>query len=99
MFLSLRGNWMTDKDNKPVFDLQKLIIDEESYLLRDFEDIVESFVKGYGRFIEQGIPGPTVGLAMLGATINLYCMFGMSDDLPELLRSLADKMENESAEH
>ena len=80
-------------------ELQELLKNEDSFLIRDFEEVAESFVAGYGRFVRSGVPSSTIGLAMLGATINLYAMFDMEDDLPNLLRSLADKMEDKTQPH
>ena len=80
-------------------DLQALLMDEESLLISDFEEVAESFVKGYSRFLKLGIPGSTIGLAMLGATINFYSMFGIRDELPGLFRSLADKMDGDAPDH
>lgn len=80
-------------------ELQELLKNEDTFLIRDFEEIAESFVAGYGRFVRSGVPSSTIGLAMLGATVNLYAMFGMQDELPDLLRSLADKMEDKNAPH
>lgn len=74
-------------------------MDEESLLISDFQEVAESFVKGYSRFLKVGIPGSTIGLAMLGATINFYSMFGNRDELPDLFRTLADKMENDTSHH
>ena len=93
---------MTKKPRKERWlleDLQELLMDEESLLISDFEDVAESFVKGYSRFLKLGIPGSTIGLAMLGATINFYSMFGIRDELPDLFRSLADKMEDDPPHH
>lgn len=89
------------KGRAPVLleELQELLKDEESFLIRDFEEVADSFVEGYSRFVQLGVPGSTIGLAMLGATINLYSMFGMREELPNLFRSLADKMENDEPIH
>lgn len=89
---SRRENWLLE-------DLQDLLMDEESLLISDFEEVAETFVKGYSKFLKLGIPGHTIGLAMLGATINFYSMFGIRDELPDLFRSLADKMEDDSPHH
>lgn len=77
-------------------ELQELLNNEGPFLRRDFEEVAESFVAGYGRFVRSGVPGSTIGLAMLGATINLYSMFEMENDLPDLLRALAEKIENKT---
>ena len=93
---------MAERNGKMPFlleDLQALLKDEDSYLIRDFEEVAKNFVEGYSRFVSLGIPGSTIGLAMLGATINLYSMFGMRDELPNLFRSLADKLENDEPFH
>lgn len=80
-------------------ELQELLKNEDSFLIRDFEEVAESFVAGYGRFVRSGVPSSTIGLAMLGATVNLYAMFDMEDELPDILRTLADRMEEKSPPH
>ena len=89
------------KSRPPILleELQDLLKDEDSFLIRDFEEVATSFVDGYSRFVKLGVPGSTIGLAMLGATINLYSMFGMREELPSLFRSLADRMENDEPIH
>lgn len=80
-------------------ELQELLKNEDTFLIRDFEEVAQSFVTGYGRFVSSGVPTSAIGLAMLGATINLYAMFDMEDELPDILRTLADKMEGKTRPH
>jgi hypothetical protein len=63
----------------------------------EFQDVSRTMLNGYSRFTNLGIPGQTVAHAMLSATVNLYRMFDMYDGLPDLLRELALRMENEAA--
>jgi len=78
--------------------LHELILENSDPLtLSDFADVSASMMEGYARFVRIGLPGQTVALAMLGATINLYEMFGMRSDLPEILRVLASRIEAEEA--
>ena len=87
-------DWRKGKVPFLLEELQELLKNEDSFLLRDFEEVAQSFVSGYGRFVRSGVPSSTIG-----ATLNLYAMFDMEDELPDLLRSLADKMENKDAPH
>ncbi|QIG53204.1 hypothetical protein G6N82_02685 [Altererythrobacter sp. BO-6] len=64
---------------------------------RDFNDVSEALMAGYAKLMRQGMPCEMVGFAMLGATINLYDMFGMRASLPELLREAADRIESKTS--
>ena len=75
--------------------LHELMLDESSLHFSDFVEAAETFVDSYSKFVRQGMPGPTVALAMLGATLNMYDMFGKKGELPDLLRMVADKIEEE----
>jgi hypothetical protein len=59
-----------------------------------FESVSHDFLQGYRRLVEEGMLPVTVASAMLGATINLYEMFGMRADLPGMLRTMADRLEH-----
>lgn len=60
---------------------------------RELVEVSDSLMAGYARFARHGLPSEAIGIAMLGATLNLYDVFGMKDDLPRLLRGLADRIE------
>lgn len=60
---------------------------------REMVEVSDALMAGYVRLVRQGMPCEMVGYAMLGATINLYDMFGMPASLPQILRSLADRIE------
>lgn len=60
---------------------------------RELVEVSDSLMAGYARFAQQGLPSEAIGIAMLGATLNLYDVFGMQSDLPRLLRGLADRIE------
>ena len=60
----------------------------------EFSEISEAMMEGYACLVREGRPSQTIALAMLGATLNLYDIFGLKSELPELLRSLADKIED-----
>ena len=51
---------------------------------------------GYVELVRKGKPDQAIALAMMGATLNFYEMFGMLEDLPDFLRSLADRIEDDS---
>lgn len=85
-------NWLLDI-------MQDLLRDEISLHFSDFAEVADSFVEGYAKFSELGLPDQTIALAMLGATINIYEMFGKRAELPALFRALADKIEENNLEH
>lgn len=58
-----------------------------------FEEISQDFLHGYRRLAEEGMVPAMIAHAMLGAAINLYEVFGMTRDLPSLLRGVADRLE------
>lgn len=66
---------------------------------REFASVSESLMDGYARFVRLGLPGYAVGLAMLGATVNLFELLEIEGELPELLRGLADRIEPETNTH
>lgn len=72
---------------------------EESLSFRHFMEISNTVMDGYAQFVRNGLPGQAIGLCMLGATVNLYDMFEMREELPALLRDLAERLEHESHEH
>lgn len=76
-------------------ELHRLMKNESSLHFNDFAEVSDALMEGYTRFACNGLPGHTVALAMLGATVNVYTMFGMEDELPGLLRALADLIEGE----
>jgi len=81
----------TFDSNRGVF---ALLLDEHSSLeISNFVEISESLMRGYAQFTQLGMPGQNVATAMLGATVNLYHMFGINHELPNLLRGLADWLE------
>jgi hypothetical protein len=93
---------MTDpKDQTPwlLQDLNDMLVDRDSPHFHEFQEISENFVRGYKRFIDLGFPSETIGLAMLGATINIYSLLENRKELPDLLRKLADKIEREGNLH
>lgn len=89
---------MTGPDDKIpwlLLDLNDLLVDEDSPHFREFQEVSGNFMRGYKRFIDLGFPKETIGLAMLGATINMYKMLEIRRELPDLLRKLAEKIEAE----
>ena len=60
----------------------------------EFMDVSNSFVSAYSRLLGSGMPTDSIALAMLGATLNFYEMFGLRAELPHLLRELAEEIEN-----
>jgi hypothetical protein len=65
---------------------------------RDLIEVSDALLAGYLRFVRQGMPREMVGLAMLGAAINLYEIFDMRANLPQLLRSMANRIEQTDSE-
>ncbi|MEO0061573.1 MAG: hypothetical protein RLZZ08_133 [Pseudomonadota bacterium] len=60
---------------------------------KDFAPISEQFVESYGRLAKLGLPASAVAVAMMQATINFYNVFGMGDQLPKMLRLMAEMLE------
>lgn len=79
--------------------VQDLLLDESALHFSDFSEVADSFMEGYARLSKLGLPDETIALAMLGATVNLYDLFGIRGDLPGVLRSLADRLEAEEQRH
>jgi hypothetical protein len=93
---------MTGPDRKAPWllqDVNDMLVDRDSPHFREFQEVSENFMRGYKRFVDLGFPSETIGLAMLGATINMYNMLEIRKALPELLRKVADKIETEERLH
>jgi hypothetical protein len=86
----------TERSLQLIKGLHELILDKNQLELSDFAEVSASMMEGYARFVSIGVPGQTIALAMLGATVNLYDMFGMRGDLPDILRGMASRIEQES---
>ncbi|WP_068084537.1 hypothetical protein [Novosphingobium rosa] len=59
----------------------------------DFSEVAQVFTDSYARLIHNGSPATEIARAMLGATLNVYEMFGLRAELPGLFRNLADEIE------
>jgi hypothetical protein len=82
--------------NTDIINISDLIMDATgAFHYTEFQEISRSMLTGYSRFTKLGLPGQTVALAMLSATVNLYHMFEIYDALPQLLRELALRLESE----
>ncbi|MGF7153230.1 hypothetical protein GGR40_000972 [Novosphingobium gossypii] len=60
---------------------------------RQFALVSQQLTASYARLSAMGMPQHAVATAMLGATVNLYECFGMTAELPAVLRALADRLE------
>lgn len=76
-------------------DLEMSCDPVEAINFRDMIEVSDMLMAGYARFVRQGMPCELVGFAMLGATMNLYEVFDMRANLPQILRRLADCIEQE----
>ena len=93
---------MTDQKDRISWLLQdptESLVDQNSPHFREFQQVSEDFLRGYKRFVDLGFPSEAIGLAMLGATINMYTMLEMHKELPELFRQLADRIEIDAKPH
>lgn len=88
-----------DKFRRLLDWIYNLMIDESSLHFSDFADVADSFVKSYARMVGLGASERAIGLAMLGATVNMYSLFGMEEELPDILRMMADKLEQDRNFH
>lgn len=74
--------------------IQVLISDSSSGMnYRDFTKISDRFLLEYNGLRNDGLAGQTIALAMLGATLNMYSIFGAHHKLPKALRDLADMLD------
>jgi len=77
--------------------LHLLLEDDQSTIhFSDYAAITQTMLDGYVELVRKGKPDQAIALAMMGATLNFYEMFGMLEDLPDFLRSLADRIEDDS---
>lgn len=63
----------------------------------DFRDLVEvsdAFAAGYLRLAREGASKRSVGITMLYAAVNVFDLFDMRAELPELLRCLASEIDS-----
>lgn len=74
--------------------MNELLMDRGALHFSEFARVSEGMMDGYAHFVRLGMPGNTVALAMLGAALNLYEMFGLRSMLPDLLRNVADRLES-----
>ncbi len=79
--------------------LYEMIMKPDRPHYSDFLAVSRSMMDGYAKFASLGMPRDSVALAMLGGTINLYQMFNLHAELPNLLRSIADFMESDTETH
>jgi hypothetical protein len=93
---------MTGRKNMAFWFLQdsdEPLVEQDSPRFREFQEVSEDFLKGYRRFVDLGFPSEAIGLAMLGATVNMYMILEIQKQLPDLLRKLADRIEVEERLH
>jgi hypothetical protein len=60
---------------------------------RDLAPVAQQLMSSYARLAEKGLPANAVAAMMVAATLNFYSAFDMSQELPMLLRAMADMME------
>lgn len=87
---------MTDRKDKISWLLQdqpESLVEEDSPHFREFQQVSEDFLRGYRRFVDLGFPSEAIGRAMLAATINMYTILEIQNQLPELFRKLAERIE------
>ncbi|MCJ2188385.1 hypothetical protein [Novosphingobium beihaiensis] len=59
----------------------------------DFAPVSRQLLISYAQLADRGVPVQAIAAAMLGATLNFYDAFGLSHELPDLLRSMAELLE------
>ena len=64
-----------------------------------FSSISERFIAEYKEIQELGLPGQTVAFAMLCASVNMYALTGSQKVLPQVLRQLADLLDEDKITH
>lgn len=60
-----------------------------------FGSVSLEFIRGYGRLVASGLPPYAVAQAMLGAAVNFYELYDIGGQLPNTLRALADRIEDD----
>jgi hypothetical protein len=63
--------------------------------VRSFSDISGQLMDSYAKLVELGLPSASIAAAMMGATLNFYKAFDMTEELPNMLRSIADMLEKQ----
>ncbi len=71
---------------------------EETLDFRDLLEVSDALMAGYMRLARKGAAKESVGVAMLCAAINIYDVFEMRSELPDLLRGLASRIESDAEE-
>ena len=61
------------------------------------EPVTQQLVQGYSQLLLLGVPPHAIARAMLGATLNFHAAYGLTGELPALLRAAADQLEFKGA--
>lgn len=69
------------------------MIDDETGL-EPFRDVSLRLLDGYAELARAGFRPESVGLAMLGASMNFYRLFDLERTLPDTLRAMAEHIES-----
>lgn len=84
----------TERANDPTTGALTYLAEMNPHLnFRDLAPVTEQFVAGYSQMTLLGLPADTVGTALMGATLRFYGAFDMTEQLPGLLRAVADLLE------
>ena len=71
---------------------------EEDVILADeMGEVANELLRGYLALIERGHHQSTIAEAMLAATVNLFDVLDLNNEVPALLRTIADRLDKGSA--
>jgi hypothetical protein len=59
----------------------------------EFASVSSELMNAYLALIRRGMPEKSIAFAMVGATVNLYHALNIIDELPDILRAVADRVE------
>lgn len=85
------GQW----GRRDEFDDDRLHDDEVDYQL--LAPVTQQLIASYSQLVLLGVPPHAIARAMLGAAINFHAAYGLTAELPALLRAAADQLEFKGA--
>lgn len=68
-------------------------VDDNELDFHLLEPVTRQLVQSYSELMMLGVPAHAIARAMLGATLNLHAAYGLTAELPALLRAAADHLE------
>lgn len=91
------GDQGTDSDDP--LAAEEIANSGENPQFRDFMAVSNKVLEGYSDLAKRGFRPEALSLAMVGAVVNFHQMFNMSDQLPDILRGVADRLDEKREPH